>query len=443
MRAWQESQLLPPRLRDLVPPDVDVRAGEEVADLVEHILEELDRGVPGAEDVLVHPPRFSHLERPAGAGQLRVRGERGQRMAGELDLRNDHHVPQRGVVDHLPDLRLRVEPAVPGRIELHVAVRPDHRAVSPRADLRQLRIFPDFDAPALVVGQVPVEDVHLVERQEIDVFLDELHGEEMPRDVEVHSPPGEPRGVHHRNAGDDPVDLLFVLRGAAGAEHLGREQLEERQRAVRQPGGRIGADQDVVLVDHEPVSLGTEFRLVEDHDADVIVARAFVVEHQHALPGAHLDFRERKSRRPPEPLREEHRAGRGPRIVVVECEDGRFVQLEFPLPHLEDRRPRDDVTRPRRRVVPGVCRPAMEPPPRTRGPGREERERGGKESVHGVPENFHARYASWVEVFFDIDLNPARAPSYRPGFPPERYCRTPGMSASCVRSGTRSDALMA
>ena len=42
---------------------------------------------------------------------------------------------------------------------------------------------------------MPVEDVHVVHGQEIEELLDKRDGEEMPRTVEVHASPTEPRSV--------------------------------------------------------------------------------------------------------------------------------------------------------------------------------------------------------------------------------------------------------
>ena len=49
----------------------------------------------------------------------------------------------------------------------------------------------NFDAPALIVCQMPVEHIHIVHGQQVDVFLDESHWEEMTRAIEVHATIGE------------------------------------------------------------------------------------------------------------------------------------------------------------------------------------------------------------------------------------------------------------
>ena len=134
------------------------------------------RVVARAEHVLVDAPRPRDLERPARARELGVRGERGLGVAGHLDLGHHGHVPLGRVGDDVPHLLLRVEAAVTDAVEslrdgTVAAELADHRAGPPRTDLRQLGVPADLDAPALVVGEVPVEHVHLVERQRVDELL--------------------------------------------------------------------------------------------------------------------------------------------------------------------------------------------------------------------------------------------------------------------------------
>ena len=167
--------------------------------------------LPAQNDVLVDAPRPRDLERPARARELGVRGERGLGVAGHLDLGHHGHVPLGRVGDHVPHLVLRVEPAVPDPVERPADLRPpepaDQGSGPPRADVRQLGVPADLDPPALVLGEVPVEHVHPVERQRVDVLLHELHGEEVTARVEHQAAPGEPRMVDDLDAGNRPGAL--------------------------------------------------------------------------------------------------------------------------------------------------------------------------------------------------------------------------------------------
>ena len=60
-----------------------------------------------------------------------------------------------------------VAPAVELASEL--AIPPHQRFLAPRPYLGELRVLLDLEAPALIVGQMPMEAIHLVERQQVDV----------------------------------------------------------------------------------------------------------------------------------------------------------------------------------------------------------------------------------------------------------------------------------
>src|SRR5687767_15416028 len=79
----------------------------------------------------------------------------------------------------------------------------DDRLLAPRADLGELRVLLDLEAPALVLREVPVKGVQLEDRHDVDVLLDELDREEVSADIEVQAAVAEPRGIldpHARHA---------------------------------------------------------------------------------------------------------------------------------------------------------------------------------------------------------------------------------------------------
>ena len=110
----------------------------------------------------------------------------------------------------------------------------------PRADFRELRIFLDLDAPAVVVHQVPVERVHLVQRHGVEQLLDLGLGEEVAAHVEHQPAPAEARIILDRNAGHAPLDagdLLPLL-------DLRRQELPERLDALEHARRRRALDGD-------------------------------------------------------------------------------------------------------------------------------------------------------------------------------------------------------
>ena len=83
-----------------------------------------------------------------------------------------------------------------------------------------------------------MEGVQLVQRDQIDVLLDELLRHEVPADVEVRAAPGEARPVddpHRRNRPRDAVDLRL-------AKDLRRQQLPDRLKSVEHARSLLGPD---------------------------------------------------------------------------------------------------------------------------------------------------------------------------------------------------------
>ena len=248
MTAWAVSLCSHRDLGHLVAADVDVLAREEVHDLGEDVLQERERRLLGAVDIVVHAPVRAHLERPGRARQLRVGGQRRLGVARHLDLGDDGHVALLRVRHDIPDLVLRIEAAVRLPVTHEgIEVLGDLSLRTLRADLGELGVPLDLDAPPLVVREVPVEVADLVAGQQVDVALHEVRAEEVPRHVQVHAPVREAgcvgdvhRGHPHR-----------VAAGPARGKEL-REGLD----AVEEARVVVAGDDDPVAVHGETVALG-------------------------------------------------------------------------------------------------------------------------------------------------------------------------------------------
>ncbi len=147
-------------------------------------------------------------------------------------------------------------------------------AGAPGADLGQAGVALDLDAPALVVGEVEVEDVQLVGGQQVQVAQDVVLGQEVPGDVEHHAAPAEAGFV----LDDDRRNLPGAARGERGApEDVRAEELAEGLRAPEDAGRGAARDAYGVRLDGQAVALGGE-RLVEgEHDAPPVGAGARTV----------------------------------------------------------------------------------------------------------------------------------------------------------------------
>ena len=132
-------------------------------------------------------------EHQGAAAQFRVGGDGGLAVAGHVDFGDDGDVPLGRVGDDLAEVVLGVVAAVRQAVEhaVHAGDREDGFA-PPRADLGEPRVALDLDPPALVVGEVQVQDVELVRGQQVDEAQHVVLGHEVPGDVE-HAAPRQPK----------------------------------------------------------------------------------------------------------------------------------------------------------------------------------------------------------------------------------------------------------
>lgn len=108
-------------------------------------------------------------------------------MAWHIDFGDDFDVAFLGVCHYVLDFLLSVEVGTIGLIDpvlgaaFHVG---EERVGSRGTDGGELGVLFDFNAPALVVAQVPVEAVHLVVSHYVEHTLNFVGGEEVSRNVE-------------------------------------------------------------------------------------------------------------------------------------------------------------------------------------------------------------------------------------------------------------------
>ena len=136
-------------------------------------------------------------------------------MAGEVYLGDDLDIALGGILHYLGNLFLGVESTVGGLFArtCRVLVTPGlvGAVYVPRAYVVELGVTVNFDAPALVVGQMPMESVEFVSGHEVEVPLDLLDGEEVATDIEVAAPPGEAWIVENSTFGHDDAAVRAVL----------------------------------------------------------------------------------------------------------------------------------------------------------------------------------------------------------------------------------------
>ena len=181
---------------------------------------------------------------------LGIGGADGQAVAGQVDLRHHVDVESGGVGDNLADLILGEETAIALEGFAMTGVRQRALGAAPGADLGQLRIFLDLDAPAIIVGQMHVEDIEFLCRHRIQQVLGVLDIEEVPGIIQHVAAPGKPRLVFNLAAGHDPVD--FRLPGLG--KDCDRQQLPQGLATVEKAGGCGGDDGHAGRTDRQAVA---------------------------------------------------------------------------------------------------------------------------------------------------------------------------------------------
>ena len=161
-------------------------------------------------------------------------------MTRHLDFGDDRHLALGGIGHDVANLVLGIVAAVGrtvvfARMGVEVA---DIGFAALRADTRQLGIFPNLDAPTLVVGQMPVEGIDLVGADDVDIGFDLIGREEVAAAIEMGTAVGETRGVF------DPHGRDAQLRGFSGR---GDEQLFEGLQAPPYALHRAAREDDLFV----------------------------------------------------------------------------------------------------------------------------------------------------------------------------------------------------
>lgn len=239
----------------LVAADVDMRCGEDIHDLFEDGAAEVQGQVVDAEGGVAHAPIGPYAQTPFGAvAQLGIGGDGHPGMSGHPDLGHDRDAPQVGVRDEFAELPTGVAAAV-RRPVVHPAARgADHRLGPVATDLGEFGVGRDRHSPALVVGEVQLQDVELVEGQQVHVAAYEGDRLEVAGHIEHRSTPEVAWGIRDLDAGKLPGTA--ALRGVQ--QGFGWKQLADGLDAVQESGFVCGSQEQGVRSDAEPVGLVSE-----------------------------------------------------------------------------------------------------------------------------------------------------------------------------------------
>ena len=175
--------------RTLVTTEVNVTAGEHFCHIVEHRLEEVDDFiVTDVQHVFGNTSGHTNLVGAIGvAAQLWIGSKGSHHVSWHVDFRDDLDVSLSSISHNLAQI---VEGVVHAATifcvvkEVWICTITHKRTFTTATHLGQLGIFGNLNAPTLVIGQVPVQAVHFVERHDVEDALHLSFVEEVTSNVE-------------------------------------------------------------------------------------------------------------------------------------------------------------------------------------------------------------------------------------------------------------------
>ena len=266
--------LLPPHLRSLVAPNMDILRGEYFHQFRQHTLHELKSLLLSrTKDVIKHPPMALHLVGTARASQFRIGFQCPKHVSRHVNFRNHRDIPLLRIAHDLLQFLLRVAAAV-GRAVVNRRITPQHRIATHRALLHQLQVTVDGYTPSLIVRQVPMETVHIVHRHRVEILLHKRHTEEMASHVKMHAPIAKPRSILYHRSRKNGLTLQT------------RNRLAQRLYAIEHPLRRQPLYRHSLPVHADAVALRLRHLLVQSQHNGLFL-RSLLPDgniHQHLLP---------------------------------------------------------------------------------------------------------------------------------------------------------------
>ena len=185
-------------------------------------------------------------------------------VARHVHLGDYFDVALLGIGHHVLNLLLRVEVRAIDLVgPVGTVFEVGDVAVGSRcADGGEFGILLDLHAPALVVGEVPVEAVHFVIRHHVEHSLHLFNGEEVTGYVEHETAIGKARLVLNGNARQGVLGDGGVL--LAGHDVCGQNLLD-RLEGIVETEHALGTHGHLALVDHEVVSTFVHRARIECH----------------------------------------------------------------------------------------------------------------------------------------------------------------------------------
>ena len=255
--ALEAFRIRGPLLRGaFVAADMYIRIREDAGDIVQHAFQKVNHLVA---------THIEHIVRDAAEdaygvcfGRIATEGRIGRdgsyHVPRHIDFRNNLYVARLGVGYDIAQLLLRVPhaAAIFCVIIEHCAVaRIGERRGAYAAHFRKQGIFGDFHAPALVVGEMPVQAVEFIERHDVEHALHFLNREEVAGAVKHETAMPQQRRVLNADEGQRPFHTGIV---GFFFEDRPRQELAQRIQTVEETRRRGGAEAYARICDIECIS---------------------------------------------------------------------------------------------------------------------------------------------------------------------------------------------
>ena len=200
---------LPAVARTLVTSDMYDFGREHITQFAQNLLQERQYvGIACTQHVRADTPLAPYAVRAAGASQLRIDAECCNHVSRQVDFRNDVDVAFCCIFDYASYFLLRVI-ALLGGVVIDAAVLADDGIGTELSFLCQFGHALYLEAPALVVGQMPVELVQSVHGHYVNVCVYELGRYEVACDIQMCSAILEAWGAFYYCAWQGYLGSLF------------------------------------------------------------------------------------------------------------------------------------------------------------------------------------------------------------------------------------------
>ena len=159
---------LPASFGTLITTNMEIIAREQLSDFTQHLVYELvSIRITSTKHIAAYAPDLSHFVRTARAAQVGVSCKCSQHVTREVDFGNNHDVASSCIGDDVFTLLLSVKSTMRLAV-IFASVFTYHRSRTMATDFGEFRQLLDFDAPTLVVGQVPVHAVDAMQSNHVN-----------------------------------------------------------------------------------------------------------------------------------------------------------------------------------------------------------------------------------------------------------------------------------